>query len=138
MVKHTQTIRRQIADELFECVWPLYGIGAGRVKQFQMLLTVVLLLTIQISVFFYQQYLSNPANIYLFKLNKRNTGKWYESCPKLTVKSPERRYWHRSGVFIVNFFERILHLFYCWLCTDKSLLGINWWIKLIFGIKLDT
>ena len=22
MVKHTQTIRRQIADELFECVWP--------------------------------------------------------------------------------------------------------------------
>ena len=23
MVKHTQTIRRQLADELFECVWPL-------------------------------------------------------------------------------------------------------------------
>ena len=23
MVKHTQTIRRQIADELFERVWPL-------------------------------------------------------------------------------------------------------------------
>ena len=22
MVKHTQTIRRQFADELFECVWP--------------------------------------------------------------------------------------------------------------------
>ena len=22
MAKHTQTIRRQIADELFECVWP--------------------------------------------------------------------------------------------------------------------
>ena len=22
MGKHTQTIRRQIADELFECVWP--------------------------------------------------------------------------------------------------------------------
>ena len=22
MVKHTQTIRREIADELFECVWP--------------------------------------------------------------------------------------------------------------------
>ena len=32
MVKHTQTIRRQIvdeqiADELFECVWPFCGIG---------------------------------------------------------------------------------------------------------------
>ena len=28
MVKYTQTIRRQIADELFECVWPFCGIGA--------------------------------------------------------------------------------------------------------------
>ena len=27
MDKHTQTIRRQIADELFECVWPFCGIG---------------------------------------------------------------------------------------------------------------
>ena len=25
---NTQTIRRQIADELFECVWPFCGIGA--------------------------------------------------------------------------------------------------------------
>ena len=32
MVKHTQTIRRQFADELFECVWSFYGIGAYRVK----------------------------------------------------------------------------------------------------------
>ena len=28
MVKHTQTIRRQIADEFFECVWPFCEIGA--------------------------------------------------------------------------------------------------------------
>ena len=27
MVKHTQTNRRQIADDLFECVWPFFGIG---------------------------------------------------------------------------------------------------------------
>ena len=27
MVKHTQTIRRQSADELFECVWPFCEIG---------------------------------------------------------------------------------------------------------------
>ena len=32
MAKHTQTIRPQIADELLECVWPLYEIGAKRVK----------------------------------------------------------------------------------------------------------
>ena len=28
MVRHIQTIRRQIADELFECVWPFHEIGA--------------------------------------------------------------------------------------------------------------
>ena len=32
MVKHTQTIRRPIADELFECVWPFCEISAWRVK----------------------------------------------------------------------------------------------------------
>ena len=32
MVKYTQTIRRQIADELFECVWPFCEIGAKRVN----------------------------------------------------------------------------------------------------------
>ena len=26
MVKHTQTIRRQIPYELFECVWPFCGV----------------------------------------------------------------------------------------------------------------
>ena len=32
MAKHTQTIRRQIGDELFECIWPFCGIGAYRVN----------------------------------------------------------------------------------------------------------
>ena len=32
MVKHTQTIRRQTADELFERVWSFCEIGAKRVK----------------------------------------------------------------------------------------------------------
>ena len=32
MVKHTQTIRRQIAAELFQCVWPFCEIAAERVK----------------------------------------------------------------------------------------------------------
>ena len=32
MVKHAQTIRRQRADELFECVWPFCKIGAEGVK----------------------------------------------------------------------------------------------------------
>ena len=32
MVKHTQTIRWQIADELFECIWPFCEIGAKTVR----------------------------------------------------------------------------------------------------------
>ena len=50
------------------------------------------------------------VNIYLIKVNKRNTRKKCEICSNLTVKTPERRHWHRSGVFAVNF-EHILHLF---------------------------
>ena len=50
-----------------------------------------------------------PANIYLYKINNRNTRKRCEICSKLTIKTPERRQWRRSGVFIVNF-EHILHL----------------------------
>ena len=33
MVKHIQTIRRQIANELFECVWPFCEIGAKGDKE---------------------------------------------------------------------------------------------------------
>ena len=28
LVKHTQTIRRQLVNELFECVWPFCGVVA--------------------------------------------------------------------------------------------------------------
>ena len=35
-----------------------------------------------------------PANIYLFKVNNRNTRKRCEICSKLTIKTPERRHWH--------------------------------------------
>ena len=34
MAKYIQTIRRQIADELFECVWPFCEIGTQKVKYF--------------------------------------------------------------------------------------------------------
>ena len=46
---------------------------------------------------------SCPANIYLFKVNYRNTEKRCEVCSKLTIKAPEKRQWRRSGDFIVNF-----------------------------------
>ena len=38
MVKHTQTICQQIADELFESVWPFFEIGTERVKLFNSVL----------------------------------------------------------------------------------------------------
>ena len=43
---------------------------------------------------------TSPANIYLLKINNRNTGKRCEICSKLVIKTPERRC---SGVFIVKF-----------------------------------
>ena len=46
----------------------------------------------------------NPAVIYLLKVNKRNTKTRCEICSKLTIKTPERRQWRRSGVFTVNLY----------------------------------
>ena len=40
-----------------------------------------------------------PANIYLLRVNNRNTRKKCEICSKLTINTPEQRY----GVFIVTF-----------------------------------
>ena len=45
----------------------------------------------------------------MFIVNNRNTTTRCEICSKLTIKTPERRHWHHSGVFIVNF-EHISHL----------------------------
>ena len=47
--------------------------------------------------------LSNPAGNYLFIVNNRNTRTRCEICSKLTIKTPGRLHWRRSGVFIVNF-----------------------------------
>ena len=38
------------------------------------------------------------ANIYLFKVNNRNTRKNCEICSKLTIKTPEQRHGCRSNV----------------------------------------
>ena len=55
--------------------------------------------------------LTNPSSvgIYLLKVNNRNTRARCEICSKLTIKTPERGNWRRSGIFIVNF-EYISHL----------------------------
>ena len=72
-----------------------------------------------------------PAIIYLFKVNNRKTRKWYEICSKLTIKTLERRYWRRSGVFIVNF-EYISHFFLVFLLlTLKS--KFQWFLYELFS-----
>ena len=45
----------------------------------------------------------------MFKVNNRNTRAKCEVCSKLTIKTPERGQWHRSGVFIVNFEHIFIH-----------------------------
>ena len=52
----------------------------------------------------------NSLNIYLFQVNNSNIRKRCEICSMLIIKTPERRQWRRSGVFIVNF-KHISHLF---------------------------
>ena len=59
------------------------------------------------------------AGIYLFKVNNRNTRTRCEICSKLTINTPERRHWRRSGVFIVNF-EHISHLVLVFLLLTLS------------------
>ena len=53
--------------------------------------------------------LTAQLSIYMLKVNNRNTRTRCEICSELTIKTPEQRHWHRSGVFIVNF-EYISHL----------------------------
>ena len=50
-----------------------------------------------------------PVGICMLKVNNRNTRTRCEICSKFAIKTPERCYWRRSGVVIVNF-ELILHL----------------------------
>ena len=61
----------------------------------------------------------NPASIYLLKVDKRKARKRCEICSKLTIKTPERRHWGHSGVFIGNF-EHISHLVLVFLLLTLS------------------
>ena len=76
-----------------------------------------------------------PTNIYLFKLNNRNSGERCEIRSKLTIKIAERRKWRHNVVlvslFALNIFHTFSYCFYCWLWTGKCLLGITslYWDK---------
>ena len=68
-----------------------------------------------------------PTGNYMFKVNNRNTRTRCGMCSNLTIKTPERRQWHRSVVFIVNF-EHISHLvlvFQLLTLSRQMLAGLN-------------
>ena len=52
----------------------------------------------------------DPFGFYLFKVNNWNTREMCELRSKLTRKTPERRHWRHSSVFIVNL-EQVCHIF---------------------------
>ena len=64
------------------------------------------------------------ANIYLFKVNNRNTSGRWEIRSKLTIKTTERCYWRRSDVFVVNF-EHI-SLFPSVSVVDFEQVNVSW------------
>ena len=64
---------------------------------------------------------THPASICLFKVNNGNTRTMCEICSTLTIKTPQRRHWRRSGVFTVNLnrFHTLSWCFHSWLWTRK-------------------
>ena len=56
----------------------------------------------------------------MFEVNNRNTSTRCEIYSKLTIITPERRYWRHSGVFIVSFFEHISYLVIVFLLLTLS------------------
>ena len=73
------------------------------------MLSILSIASFFIKIMFFKCKQCIPAGIYLLKVNNRNTRTRCEICSKLTINTPERRHWRRSGVFIVNF-EHISHL----------------------------
>ena len=69
-----------------------------------------------------------PDNIYLFKVNNRNSTKRCDICSKLTIKKPERHQLCFSWVLLLNLskFHTFFYCFYCWLWASKCLLGYDW------------
>ena len=72
----------------------------------------------------YNLMFSFPAGNHLFKVNNICTRRC-EICSQLTIKTPERRHWRHSGVFIVNF-QHISASFWCfWVVLVSLVLTLN-------------
>ena len=75
-----------------------------------------------------------PASIYLFKVNNENTRAVCKICPKLTIKTPERSHWRRSGAFFLTLYEFYI-LF--WSFTHSGISTVNFeqknagWVQIL-------
>ena len=79
-----------------------------------------------------------PANNYFFKVNNRSTRKRCEICPKLTIKTPLRRQWRRSSVFIFNL-ERISHLLLLFRLFYFEQVNVSWvWSRMAASSNLSN
>ena len=86
-------------------------------------------------------YCWNPASIDVLNSSNRNIITTFEVCSKLTKKTPERRQWRHSGVFIVNLHRfHTLRWVFPFLTSKyrlKSIVPVNCIYKRIAG-KLRT
>ena len=51
---------------------------------------------------FFKKNTYNPAVNCMFKVNNKNTRTRCETCSKLTLRTPKRRHWRCSGVFVCS------------------------------------
>ena len=85
----------------------------------------------------------HPANIYLFKVNNKDTRKRCKICSKLTIKTLERCQWCRSGVFFVNLFYTFLgnwllgSVYTCSKSTKETWINIHGRSFIVFIINFD-
>ena len=66
----------------------------------------------------------------MFKVNNGCTSTVYQICSQSRIKTPPRRHWHLSGVFVVNFEHNSLVILF------RSLLTLNKKIWLVNGPKM--
>ena len=81
-----------------------------QIYEWQILLSPNGNISMAFKVFIQQNSNRTRNHDHLFKVNNRNSRKRYEICSDLKIKTPERRHWLSSGVFIVNF-KHILDFF---------------------------
>ena len=89
MVKHTQAIRRQIADELFERVWPSCEVGAKRVNVLRQVL-----------------YLNNPHTFYVWMIRETTSMFQWEMAQDLEIRRNSFNKWMRKDIKEHSFKEK--------------------------------